>query len=482
MAEVANGLPAPGVAYEINIRERALGAKLRRAAALALLNNPDAKQPWTLPVAYSNSLAVRSGQVISNNGNWYVCIQAGTTAASGGGPTTSADARAITDGTAMFTYYSGARTADAGDGAPTITQVTTSPALGLNWYPVEGVDRYLVRGANPVAHSTSYWRLNAFDSKAGTTTTNGAAIAAMVEESKFAVFIPLGARVRIAVDGRYINPGNYSNAANSWVVIDFTGSSGRRARLVEYETDISSNNYFGFISTTATGAVYAPEPTEEVRGVWIGDSYQAGSAYGPFLSGAQMSACVAKRTGIRDMWGMGVGGTGYLATGASSFYTFRERLPQAVALNPDILFFMGSVNDKSSTALAITAEVTLTIEAARLAGHYGPIVIVGVPSLDTVGVMSPAGSGLTAAQIETAIFAGVTAAAEDDVFTVPIATDRVPWVTGSWNNSGLSAVNGTSLNKDYWLANDSVHPADHATAMYADRIDQVYRRVVLPAL
>lgn len=460
-----------------------LGEKLRRAAARAAVSNPVTARPWLASPAYANNWPQRLGDIVIANGSFYVCVIAGTTAASGTGPTVTANAGLVQDGTAYFAYYGGVRLPDPGDGAPTVTFVTSTPGYGGRWYPVSAPDRYRKRGCNAITSRTNWWLLQAFNSNASTAVCNGASVSAACDNARVAIFVPVGAYVRVLVDDRYLQMGNYSSASDAWVVIDWTASSGRRMRTYEVETNQSSTvNFYGYIETDGTGNVSAPSAYDETRGVWIGDSYQAGSSYGPFLGGGSMSSLVGKLLGIRDMWGMGIGGTGYVSKGTgSAYYSFRERLPQAVALNPNVMFFCGSVNDKSQTAAAITAEVTLTMQAVRALGYTGPLVVVGVPSIDTVASMTPTGTGLTAAQIEAAIFAGVAAVNDAKIFTIPIATDTIPWVTGNWNNSGLP-ISGTYINKDYYIAADAVHPPEYGTAYYALRVAEAFKARVLGVL
>ena len=459
------------------------GIRMRNAAHRAFVSNPVTSRPWVAPAAYTNSTALRLGQIVSANGNWYVVVIAGTTNASGTGPTSTTAHPLVTDGTVSFAYIGGAVSADAGEGAPTLSIVTTNPALGLNWYPVGFPNTYRVRGGTPAAYLTNYYQISTFQGSSGVNHCQSATVSTCCDDSKVALFLPANSSCRVIVDGRYLQPGNYNVSVDSWLIIDWTATTGRKVRTYEVECfkstlTVTTPCYFGYIQTAVTAQAYAPNDGGDVRMVMIGDSYLAGSAYGPWLAGGSIPALIAKRLGFSDCWNYGIGGTGYLAVGAGPYYTYEQRLAQAAALNPDVLFVMGSVNDKAQSAGAITAAVTSFIRAARASLPTTPIVVVGCQPIDSYGVMTPTNSGFTAAQIEAEISAGVTAAADSRTVFIPMATVTPPWVCGTWNNGSLG-MSGTPVNTAYYVAGDGVHPPEMGTQGYAARIAQETRRLLI---
>lgn len=153
---------------------------------------------------------------------------------------------------------------------------------------------------------------------------------------------------------------------------------------------------------------------------------------------------------------------------AAGFYTFGERVAQALALSPDVVLLMGSSNDTGYPPATVQAAVTATLRAIR-AGTRAPIVVVGVPAINLAGV----------AATEAAVAAGVAAADDPLAFFVPVSGASPPWVTGSWNNAG--APPGVA-NAGYYVAADAVHPPEMGFDHYAARLERAIRAEVLPVL
>jgi lysophospholipase L1-like esterase len=446
-------------------------ARLLRAADAAAGRNPVVLPPWLAPPAYAPGTAYAPGQVVANNGSWYMCGIPGTSPASGGGPATTSSGQYVPDGASAlyWTYLGGARAADPGDGAPAVSVVTSNPALGANWLPVSLPGAYAVRGAAPAPLRASFWSLASFEAKPGAAMCAGASVAFTCDGDKVALFLPSNsAQVRVIVDGRYLAPGSHVVAGqDEWLVIDWTASSGRRLRHYELETGKSASLFgcaqAGMSAVVSAGGDLGP------RMVVIGDSYNAGSSYGPWLAGGSIAQLLAKRLGWRDAWNLSVGGTGYCNASVSTFSTFGQRVPQALALAPDVIVLMGSSNDVGYPPAAVQEAVAATLRALR-AGTAAPIVVVGIPSINLPG----------AAATETAIAAAVTQAGDPLAFFVPVCGATPPWVLGAWNNAaGVPAgVNNAGL----YVAADNVHPPEIGFDYYAGRIEQAIRTTMLPAL
>ncbi|WP_076744002.1 SGNH/GDSL hydrolase family protein [Sphingomonas jeddahensis] len=469
----ARDMVARGIATQARAAANAANrhARLLRAADAAWGRNPVVLPPWLAPPAYSADTSYAPGQVVANNGSWYMCGIAGTSPASGSGPTTTASGQYVPDGASAlyWTCLGGARAADPGDGAPLVSVATTNPALGANWVPASFPGAYSVRGAHPSPLRTSFWSLTGFEAKPGVPMCAGASVAFACDADKLVLFLPANSgQVRIIVDGRYLTPGSHVVAGqDEWLVIDWTESSGRRQRYYELETGKSAS-LFG-CAQTSTAATVSAAGAGEPRMVVIGDSYNAGSSYGPWLAGGSIAQLLAKRLGWRDAWNLSVGGTGYCNASASTFSTFGQRVPQALALEPDVIMLMGSSNDVGYSPAAVQAAALATLQAIR-AGTAAPIVVVGVPSINLPG----------AAPTEAAIAAAVAQAGDPLAFFVPICGAKAPWVLGGWNN-GAGAPPGT-INAGLYIAADDIHPPEIGFDYYASRIEQAIRATVLPAL
>lgn len=446
-------------------------ARLLRAADAAEGRNAVVLPPWLGASAYAASTAYAVGQVVANGGQWYMCGIAGTTPASGGGPTTTGSGQYVQDGASAvyWTCLGGARVADSGDGAPAVSVVTSNPALGANWLPGTYPAAYAVRGAAPAAYRTSFWSLAAFEAKPGVAMSAGASVVFDCDGDKVALFLPANSgQVRVIVDGRYLTPGSHVvTGTDQWMVIDWTGSSGRRLRRYELETGKSAS-FFG-CAQTATSAIVSAGGAGAPRMVVIGDSYNAGSSYGPWLAGGSIAQLLAKRLGWRDAWNLSAGGTGYLNPSASGFATFGQRVAQALALAPDVVLLMGSTNDAGYASAAVQAEVAQTLRAIR-AGSSAPIVVVGVPSINVAG----------AAATEAAVQAAVAQSGDPLAFFVAVCGATPPWVLGSWNNA--SGVPAGTVNGGLYVAADDVHPPEIGFDYYAQRIEHAIRATVLPVL
>jgi hypothetical protein len=449
----------------------AVGERLRRCASRAAAGNPLSRDPWTAPAAWQASTAYIRGQVVSNSNNWYVCCTAGTSASSGG-PTTVDSGNAITDGTAAWTWLGGAEVTADDAKAPVLTTTTSNPAGLTNFnYPGTYPGEFRAYGCTPAVVSTFNWALNVLTSKAATVDTGkGASVAFVTDDLKFAVAVGSGsANVRFIIDGRYYSvSGTPNNAATTWYVFDFTGKGVRKPRTVIVESPQGSFTFLG-VAVSTFGQVWAPDTTDDVRAVFIGDSLYEGSSYGPWLPGGTFPDRVGKLLGWSDCWNLSKGGTGYIATGASSYYTYAERVPQALALNPDVWVFGTPINDRAQSAATVQAAALAAFQAVRAGGSTAPIIVSGCWPINDAAVPT----------VENAVAAAVTQFADSKTFFIPIYGDAVlPWVTNNSNHGS----NTSSTNTAVMIAGDGVHPADVGTTYFAHRFARAVRTSVLPAL
>ena len=442
-----------------------IGEKLRKAA---LHGRPLWTRPWIGPPAWTSGQGVLVGAVRHNaSGQWYIASGGGTCGANEPVHLTGA---AVSDGGVNWTHL-GAPAWDPADdpAAPTLdlTGSASTPAgmLSLDVYANRGLMRF--NGCAPEQYAVTGIRAKVFDSKVGTTRRGGGSITFWSDAPKigFAAYSS-GVAVKIFVDGRPLtadpmfggSSGNYVSTAD-W--------GARKPRLYEVMSPVGDFYMLGLYITSADQIWKPSDTTNNVRGVFIGDSYLSGSGYGPFLHGNSLSGHFGRLIGVDDMWMFGMGGTGLLNTGSSSYYTYRERLPQALALAPDAFYIYGSTNDGSYTGAALTTEALAFIDAIR-AESDAPIFWFGPMSIDSSG----------SSTVDASIAAAVAQRPNSNVFYKSIITSELPWITGTHNNSGFT----WSSNISQYISGDATHPCDKGTMYFAQRMANTYIKDMLPSV
>jgi len=132
------------------------------------------------------------------------------------------------------------------------------------------------------------------------------------------------------------------------------------------------------------------------------------------------------------------GGTSYFFGGAG--HTFRERVPAAVAANPDIVMVAGSVNDRWETPASVAAEALLTWAAlAAIPKRYAAL-------------FCTSDGWANCGPTTMAPYAVALAAAAKSVGVIFIS--GVGWIAGT----GTVAAPTGDGNGDVYAAADDVHP------------------------
>ncbi len=468
-----------------------LGAKLRRLARDAERGNPTSNLPWKAPPAYAQGEAIKTGNVRASGGNWYEALSTATTAGASGPTHTVANPAFDGAGSTgvLWSWIGAARMAADDAAAPTVSvEAYGSPSLGLLYQPVSHPSRFRMLGATPEVYSTTQWKPAVFQSKSGTTVYGASSgIEFMVFDSAFAIdHVAFAQGMTFIVDGRFVSLDHDGVPASSqWLKMALPG--GMREHRVEVRGRRDDWNFRG-VRVSTLGQVYAPPATDLVRAVFIEDSIGAGSNYGPYMVGQTLHRQFGDLVGIRDMWSFSKGGTGYIAKdvdGAS--YSYAERLAQAVALKPDIVFFAGSSNDRGTragtpfastpiTAADLTAAALSTYRTLRGLGYAGPIVSFGIVPIDDSAEVAAA----KIAYAEQAVADAVTAFADPQCWFVPVRTDPVgPWVTGAWNNDATPSSANSALVTNIDPA-DKTHPGAFGVSYYAQRRATAFKRSVLP--
>lgn len=442
-----------------------LGDRLRaKAAAASIADHPLNRLAWTADAAWTTGEAVFAGMARAAGGNRYIARVNGTCGATAPTGTTGAG---VSDGAVAWIYAGPAQSANV-EGAPAITITTTASGSGLTniYYPALHPTRYQVKGATPEVYSTNFWRLKVFERKSDSSSpayASGASVSFVVPAAKFCV--AFSGPCNLEVDGRMIVPGAINHTSNRYVWVNFTAVGGLHQHEVTLHTSKDQCNFIG-VWVDAYSQVWAPSEPDALRGAVIGDSIEAGSAYGPFIAGNVVAARIGKQIGIEDTWNFSSAGTGYINKN-TSYLNFIERLPQVLATNPDILFPIGSINDSAQTGAAVTDAVNEFLDEARALGFSGPIVGIGViPKND--------GNALSTERAIAAAYAG-----RPECYWIPMYDDPSgPWITGTWNYGTQT----TSTNATLYISDDNTHPTDLGSAYLADRAAAAIRKQVLPLI
>jgi hypothetical protein len=448
------------------------GVKFRKNADVALTKSPFTKPPMTAAASWAISTAYNVGDVVKNGNNAYICIQAGTSAGSGG--PTATNGRTITDNTALWIYLGPSAAGPTDPGAPAYSSGTSAPGgLSNVYYPALSPSSFKLSGASAV-NSGNSWDIRRFARKAATYALGDARVSFWTDAPKFSFLAAATSKFRVSIDGQFFAPGSvaYVASGTGFHTFDYTASGGRKPRLVEVWGNVS---FYG-VAVSSLDMVWAPSSAlDDITAVWIGDSLFDGSSYGPMLESAPQIA--GSLLGWANNWNFGTGGTGYMNPGASSYYTFGQRIAEALTRNPDIWAIAGSINDKVAngyTSAQVTAAALSSFQAIRAGGSTAPIAVIGSWSIDD------ATNGYTQiAATETAVMAAVDQFNDPlgQTFKVPICGDPIlPWVTHGNNNLARS----TSANIQQVTANDGIHPPDVGTTYWAQRLARAFREGVIP--
>lgn len=454
-----------------NANNKIIISRIRAAYQASRANNLYSNSQLKAPPAYANSTAIAKGQMIAANGNWYACVNGGTTAATGTGPSATFvnGGGYMTDGTAWFTYFGPARVMADDASAPAVTQYCSNPNFGVTITHKAYPGSFAVYGVQkPYSYDPNRLVLNGFNWKAATPNpaagrridfySDGANVMIDASGSNSSSFI------RIAVDQfdgkglRFVTPGSLL-LSQPYVKLAW-GSATKRHYIVFFST--GNYDVFNGVQIDNGATVWAPNQSTAIHAVTMSDSTFQGSGYGPVLPGNDVPNRIAIILGIDDVHDFSIPGGGELNPGASSYYVFSQRLPEALSYNPQLWIIMGSVNDRTGngyTSAALTAQVTATLQAIRSAGNTAPIIRGGAwPLLDNSDVTTT----------ETSIKAGYDAWAANDPYPhgfVYVSGATPPYITRAYNNNGGALMQNVSQ----YEGSDG-HPIDWGTAHYADRL------------
>jgi len=267
---------------------------------------------------------------------------------------------------------------------------------------------------------------------------------------------PTTVEYRFIVDGRYVSLagtilGVTTGSTTQHIMLDF----GTRAdREIQVECQQGAAGCFGAY-VEPTGKMYPVERRNRVAGVFLGDSYIAGTlsvVSGTYNRADGVSAQFADYIGM-DIQASGSGGTGW-NTDNSTAYRFDERI-FAGDLNlsvqkPEVLFFMASINDRSREPAGVQANVLSGLTAARAQFPLAPIVVFGIANVP-IGPQSGSPSLVTA---ENSVQAAIATLNDPLIAFIPMISDP----NGSWfSGTGRVGSTNNSGNNDWAFGPDGSH-------------------------
>lgn len=446
------------------------GLVLRKLAVAAQVNNPLINTPMGPAPTWVANTAYIAGQVVTNGANQYICNVAGTAAASGG--PTGTGANLITDNTVSWYYYGIAQPAAASVLQPTITQSASLPGGLSNAYAYNASPSpFYYVGGYQVTTGSSQYQTRCLLSIASTQLPCPSRITFLTDANKIAAKTTNSTNaIRYIIDGQYVTISGYPNGSGanpSYNVIDFTNAGTRKVHKITLE--LSSQAQFGGVTVGPTEEVWAPKTQDRLRVIWIGDSISASGSNSPSVGGADTPYQVGLYLGWSDVWDSSQGGIGYTNTNSGTGYTFGQQVTQTVVgNNPNIIVFMGSVNDVGTASGTEQANALAAFQAARAAAPTAPIIVLGIWP-DATG--PSAGVQSTETDIKTA----VTTFNDSNTFFIPIANDPLQaWMTGTGK---VSSTTGTG-NSDVYTASDGVHPTDMGRIYEAQRMALAIMNVI----
>lgn len=444
-----------------SVNRPTLGDRFRAAA---LRGNSVHQRPWNATQLFSNGSTQQQGDVIrTTSGSNYVST--GTGAVSSTEPS-HVNALAITNGVVPLTHL-GPTLGDSVDtpGAPTVTFTgSASVPSGLQViYPALNQSLFSYRGGTPSVYATNYLTLHNWRTD-GTTLSQGAsAVSFDVPGPRLAIQnLSASAGIGIRINGIPLRLGQLlaQQAGSYWV--DITFNDGNTKHRVDVEFSRTSSTLMGI--AVSPGCVVSPAVDEDsLSGAFIGDSYQDGSALGPFIPGGQLAQLLFRRLGISQYRAFAKGGTGIINKGVgNAFLNYQERLPQVLASPWNVLVVQGSTNEAGMLQATIQAAANSFLDQVQTARSDLIVLWLGPVPLNPANV-----GGISNA--DAAIAAACTGRA--NVFYV--SPFQEAWMTLA--DTGITYIQNI-------ISSDNQHPSDkgvrYLVTRFADRIiNDVYPRI-----
>ncbi len=270
------------------------------------------------------------------------------------------------------------------------TLTTTNNAALTRFWPAIETDRSVAQGASIITGPYfTYTRAGAPSVKGtadwdhlfvtwknvsygATKTSNGYCVAFLFDGDMLSFDVQGigGGSIMWRVDDQFVSltptavPGN---GAENYAFLNFGSRALRRVELW------GSSAPFSGVYTKPTDSI-VPAPIRGPRTLFIGDSFTEGAGANGGLN--DYVANFATALNWDDVWGSGVGGTGYLAVNGSS-QKYRDRIAtDVIPFAPQLIFITGGYNDSASTAAAIATEAQALVTALKTALPAAKIVMV----------------------------------------------------------------------------------------------------------
>lgn len=407
------------------LRQSSLAGRVHASQGKAEGMDPNKRAPWTAAPAWVAGTAyAKNGYIVQNSGNLYMLQMAGTSASAGGPSGTGMGP--ITDNTAKW-FYIGPVVAPALN-APTVT--ISSGHTGLSkLVPYNQAGAFFFSGGVPTVNSFGYKfpianRAPSMGNAVGTYDVGSPTITFMSDAPKLVVqgqnnMYPDGG-LQIEADGRWAAPGllvPLATQADGGVTIDWGGAR----KMRKYRIWIANNYPFYGIYVDTASLVTAPKNAERFRVVVNGDSLTAGAAGFPAL-GKSWPDTFSYITGCDDIYSVAVGGTGFINNANGAATTFAQRLPDVVALQPDVHVVAGLFNDQGYTSGQRQSAILDYIQTFRRSSRAKLFMFGSIGGGIPASVM---------ATYENDMKAAVQASNDPDVVFFPVSTDAVPWMDGT---------------------------------------------------
>lgn len=198
--------------------------------------------------------------------------------------------------------------------------------------------------------------------------------------------IPSGAgaqEVWIWVNGAPITstPGSLTlTSGTNYIAVTFPSSARRRVEFFMPH----SGAWYGV--TTTLGSLLTPAPRKPVV-AFVGDSFWGGSAGTSNLQCG--SFLIARMLGV-ECFAQSLGGTGYVNAGSFNIYGSTTRVAAVAAGSPELILFLGSVNDDTSSASTIQTAATACYAAYAVACPTAPLIVFGPQPSNAVDTIAAA--------------------------------------------------------------------------------------------
>lgn len=331
---------------------------------------------WTymgerVAIAWATNLTVAEGQVAYNGGYVFRAANAGSTAASGSGPTPGS----LTDNGVTWLFV-GEQTQPLVS-APSLT-VTPGLTQGVNWNDAKitylGGSPVQV-GANPRATIPT---VN-YDGGAGTSRGSVAPNVATVFEGVKLDVYSMYLHETIWVDGEVValvvGAAGVTTSTPYYVNLDWTNARvPRKARTIRVTTG-QSTQFYGFRGAPVdTFTAYAPH--DPLRVVLIADSF--GEGVGGISDIFGYPSQLQRGLGIEDFVISAAGGTGVLKTNGSRV-AYKDRFTvDVINRSPNVVIIQSSQNDADQDLAAVKAELSAEILRVKTELPDALCVVMGV--------------------------------------------------------------------------------------------------------